>query len=197
MLHYHIIKNTPGYMPWSDEAPYAYSRFADAKSALIDELKRDEDSYAMEDDEDMAEACCHAAEDVNLWSSPDVAYVVTERPHDLGIAYSVTECTETECTDDEENTDAILVTMVGGYSYSMGEPEAFPTYRAACEAWADRHSSNGLRLVDGVYWPTWGDMADDDYAIATEYEGLTRDQVQAIADGAPCQWDGDVDTFEG
>lgn len=86
---------------------------------------------------------------------------------------------------DIDQTDEVEVTMYGGYSYAIGDPETFPTYRAACEAWADRESSNGIRRVDGVFWPTWGDMADDDYAITTEADGLTAQQVRDIAEGGP------------
>lgn len=77
------------------------------------------------------------------------------------------------------------LTMYGGYSYAIGEPESFETIREACESWADREASNGTRKVDGVYWPTWGDMADDDYAIVSEADGLTKAEVLAVADGGP------------
>lgn len=91
----------------------------------------------------------------------------------------------------DQEADMVEVTMCGGYSYTIGDPETFPSYRAACEAWYDRWSSNGIRKVDGVLWPTWGDMADDGYAIVTEYDGLTREQVIAIAEGAdmPYGWE--------
>lgn len=88
----------------------------------------------------------------------------------------------------DEGQEPWELTMYGGYSYSVGEPETFATVREACEAWADRRASNGTRKVDGVYWPTWGDMADDDYAIANENDGLTRAQVLAVADGGPMPW---------
>lgn len=74
-------------------------------------------------------------------------------------------------------------TLWGGYSYSHGEPEPFASLEDACDAWEDRRSSNGLRMVDGTLWPAYGDMGDDDCAITTEHEGWTRAQVLAIANG--------------
>lgn len=82
-------------------------------------------------------------------------------------------------------------TMYGGYSYAIGEPELFVDVREACKVWAERHDSNGIRRVDGLFYPTWGDMDDDDYAITTEYDGLTKSEVMAVADGGdlPFGWE--------
>ena len=81
-------------------------------------------------------------------------------------------------------------TMIGGYNDSFGEPEEFTSTREACEAWADRYHSNGVRKVGGFFFPGWGEMGGDDTAIATEYEGLSKRVVLAIADGAdiPSGW---------
>ena len=101
-IHYHAGCNTPGYMPMDDE-PYTFDAFDDAKADLIDTLKRDEDHHAMGDDEYTATECANAAEEVNLWSSPDVIYVASEREHDLGLAYWIVGCAEEECTTEEGN----------------------------------------------------------------------------------------------
>lgn len=68
---YTIGNNMPGYMP--DSEPFTVvGTFDDAKRALIDELKLAED-YANSEEE--AEEYSEAAEDVNLWSSPDTIRV--------------------------------------------------------------------------------------------------------------------------
>lgn len=89
-------------------------------------------------------------------------------------------------TDFDSYPTTVSLTLYGGLSYALGEPEEFNTLREACEAWADREASNGLRASDGILYPCWGDgIEDDDYAIANEYDGLTRREVLAIADGGP------------
>ena len=105
MPHFHTGHNMPGYMPMNDEPPYAYETFDDAKADLIDELKRAEDHYGMGAEsydraEQMAEACCNAAEEVNLWSSPDAIHVCSDEPHDLGEVYWIVACSE-DCENDE------------------------------------------------------------------------------------------------
>lgn len=69
---YVIGNNMAGYLP--DSEPFTViGTFEDAKQALIDELKFQED-YAANEDE--AEEFAEAAEDVNLWNSPDSISVV-------------------------------------------------------------------------------------------------------------------------
>lgn len=70
-------------------------------------------------------------------------------------------------------------TLNGGYSYSGGiEIEAANIEEAAAE-WFDRWSSNGHRRIEGVLWPCFGDMDDEDYAVVnydTE-EAMTRKDI--------------------
>lgn len=72
MPNYAVGHNLPGYLPESDV--WVTDDFAHAKAMLIEDLKRAEDHHGMGDNEDSAEECCHAAEDVNLWSSPGTLY---------------------------------------------------------------------------------------------------------------------------
>lgn len=68
----------------------------------------------------------------------------------------------------------------GGYSYAHGDAETFESLDAAIEAYCDRYESNGTRRIDGVFWPTWGDCAADDYVITTaDGDGWTRSEVFA------------------
>lgn len=82
------------------------------------------------------------------------------------------------------------VFMSGGWSYSIGDPEVFDNIREACETWADRMASNGVRPIDGVLYPCWGDASDEEYVIATEFDGLTKSEVLAVAEGGevPFGW---------
>jgi hypothetical protein len=70
-------------------------------------------------------------------------------------------------------------TLNGGYSYSGGiDIEAANIEEAAAE-WFDRWSSNGHRRIEGVLWPCFGDMDDEDYAVVnydTE-EAMTRKDI--------------------
>ena len=79
---------------------------------------------------------------------------------------------------------SVEVWMNGGWNYATGEPETFATLQDAAEAWADRHDSNGLRRINGVFFPGWGDMEDDSYAIVTEDDGWTKAEVLRMARGA-------------
>lgn len=60
--------NLPGHLP--DEEPAGFDTFYEAKQYVIDELKQAEDEAGERGDEETAEDFCHAAEDVNLKSSP-------------------------------------------------------------------------------------------------------------------------------
>jgi hypothetical protein len=62
---FYVGYNMPGYLPETDT--HECGTFGEAKQALIDQLKFMED-YAYTEAE--ATEYCHAAEDVNLWSSP-------------------------------------------------------------------------------------------------------------------------------
>ena len=67
----------------------------------------------------------------------------------------------------------------GGYSYGGTIDVAAATIADAAGMWFDRWSSNGLRKVEGVYWPCFGDMDDDDYAVIdyVNEEVMTRKAV--------------------
>lgn len=85
-------------------------------------------------------------------------------------------------------------TLYGGYSYSLPDgPEQFDNVRAACDAWLARWHSNGITKVDGVLWPTWGDMEDDDYAIIHDGDALSKREVIAYGHSGslPFGWDDD------
>lgn len=69
-MNYAVGHNMPGYLPESTVS--VVETFEEAKAILIHDLKFQEDYAA---DESEAEDYCAAAEDVNLWSSPDSIYV--------------------------------------------------------------------------------------------------------------------------
>lgn len=71
--------NLCGYMP--DSEPAEVEDFETAKRCLIDDLKRAEEDAESEEE---AEDYCHAAEDVNLWSTPQTVIV-------RGCAYWIAE----------------------------------------------------------------------------------------------------------
>lgn len=57
--------------------------------------------------------------------------------------------------------------MWGGYSYSVGDAETFPTVEVAILKYAERARNGGTFKTDGVFHPTWGEMSDDEYAITS------------------------------
>ena len=72
----------------------------------------------------------------------------------------------------------------GGYSYSGPIETTATTFGEAAEQWYDRYRSNGHRMVDGVYWPCFGDMDDDDYAVVNGCdEAMTRGEILAMMEG--------------
>jgi len=75
-------------------------------------------------------------------------------------------------------------TLWGGYGYGHGDPEEFDSLEDACRVYVARHESNG-RLLGGVAYPCWGEVADDEYVIVDAFmgEGWTRAEVFAIASG--------------
>lgn len=75
-------------------------------------------------------------------------------------------------------------TLGGGHNYRGGIEIDAPCIADAADAWFDRWSSNGQRRIEGVFWPCFGDMDDDDYAVMcfdTE-QSLTRKQVLEMMD---------------
>lgn len=74
--------------------------------------------------------------------------------------------------------------LYGGYNYSSLIDIKASCLEDAAAEWYDRWASNGNRKVDGVYWPCFGDMADDDYAVIdydTE-DTMTRGEILAKFD---------------
>lgn len=90
-MNYSYGHNLPGYLPESDV--WIVATFDEAKRGLIADIRYAEDSAAMGDDEDAAEDLCAAAEDVNLWSSPD--YLIA-----AGLAWWIAE-TDEPVSEDE------------------------------------------------------------------------------------------------
>lgn len=71
-------------------------------------------------------------------------------------------------------------TVNGGHSYAIGE-ETHDSLLAACEAYADRHDSNGTRSINGVLYPCWGDIDHDADAIHDGSRPYSLGEVFAIA----------------
>lgn len=72
--------------------------------------------------------------------------------------------------------------IFGGWNYAGSIDLNVETLQEAAGAWYDRYSSNGWRFVDGVLWPCFGVMSEDDIAVlnpGTE-EYLTRAEVIAL-----------------
>jgi len=69
----------------------------------------------------------------------------------------------------KEVTNMVRLTLWGGYSYSVGEPEEFDSWAAARLEY--------LRRRRDPYYPLWGDADPDDYVIVDEYEGLRLSDV--------------------
>lgn len=90
-MPYVATMNTPGYLPWSDDEPPVFETSRDAWSYLADE--RREQAARADDitpdstaDELDAMAAADAGEGTVYGSTPG-----SDSPHDLGIAYCVTE----------------------------------------------------------------------------------------------------------
>jgi hypothetical protein len=91
LMPYVATMNTPGYLPWSDDEPPVFETSRDAWSYLADE--RREQAARADDitpdstaDELDAMAAADAGEGTVYGSTPG-----SDSPHDLGIAYCVTE----------------------------------------------------------------------------------------------------------
>ena len=94
------IVNTPGYMPWSDEPPPAFSTAQEAWAYLADERQQQEDNCEDDDYSDTYEVLANLARGVyDGPTTPEaggdgqgVVYGDTpgyDGEHDLGIVYSV------------------------------------------------------------------------------------------------------------
>lgn len=72
--------------------------------------------------------------------------------------------------------------LFGGYNYNGCVDVQADSLEQAAEQWYDRYSSNGLRRVDGVVWPCWGDMPDDSLAVGNfdTDQYMTRAEVLAL-----------------
>lgn len=70
----------------------------------------------------------------------------------------------------------------GGWNYSGLHTSSAVTLEEAAAEWYDRYSSNGLRRIEGFFYPCWGDMEDTEYAVVnyeTE-ETMTRAEVMRM-----------------
>jgi hypothetical protein len=70
----------------------------------------------------------------------------------------------------------------GGYNYSGTVETDATTLNDAAEQWYDRYSYGHHRKIDGCYWPCFGDMEDDGYAVVNfgTDEAMTRSEVLAM-----------------
>ena len=69
--------------------------------------------------------------------------------------------------------------LICGHSYSgTVETDATKIFDAA-EQWYERYRHGHHRKIDGRYWPCFGDMADDGYAVINfdTDEAMTRGEV--------------------
>jgi hypothetical protein len=89
-MNYAVGNNVAGYSPECDV--YVTDSFDSAKRALIDDILWSAD-YA--ETETIAEELAAAAEDVNLWSGPDVCYVeMIDSEHCIPTAWWIQETEE-------------------------------------------------------------------------------------------------------
>lgn len=65
----------------------------------------------------------------------------------------------------------INLTLWGGYSYTVGEPEEFESWDSARLEYLSRMESWNR------YYPLWGDCGLDDYVIVDECDGMTLRDV--------------------
>ena len=69
----------------------------------------------------------------------------------------------------------------GGYNYSGPIEVVATTFGEAAEQWYERYRYGGSHSIDGVYWPCFGDMDDDDYAVVNGCdEAMTRGEILAM-----------------
>lgn len=87
--HYHVIENTPGYLPDDTEPPYAYALLSAARDAaqeLADRYRDDPDG------------------NYRVTGNKRDGYHVEDRDrtHDLGRVIDVYPCSDTECLEELE-----------------------------------------------------------------------------------------------
>lgn len=114
-MPFSVGHNVSGYVPESDV--HSVRTFEEAKAILLSELKFAED-YA--ESETVAEEMSAAAEDMNLWSSPDTLYTrTTDSEHDIPTAWWITELSNTDYfagnVPTDENDQPIKYAWPGGY----------------------------------------------------------------------------------
>jgi hypothetical protein len=70
----------------------------------------------------------------------------------------------------------------GGYNYSGTIEVDATTLGDAAERWYDRYRYGHHYQVDGCYWPCFGDMEDDGYAVINfdTDEAMTRSEILAM-----------------
>ena len=120
MKHYHVIENTPGYLPDSDEPPYPYTNRRDAERGAqeaTDRYREDTwicagcECYGRDRDEHArAQSTLPLSQRhrfVPLYTirgNRSDGYTVSDNSklHDLGRVIYVDECSETECLEDNE-----------------------------------------------------------------------------------------------
>lgn len=112
MTHYHYGQNIPGYLPMADE-PNTAETFEGARDGLADDVESLIDHYADVDDihteagyaGSMSAALHVAAAEIKDWTGPDTTYAASDEPHDLGLAFWITACAETECMEDDDELE--------------------------------------------------------------------------------------------
>lgn len=70
--------------------------------------------------------------------------------------------------------------LYGGYSYNGSDTVEVETIDEACSIWLDRFLSNGVRAIDGVRFPCWGEMGDDNYAVVNFDTEETRTRYEIM-----------------
>ena len=72
--------------------------------------------------------------------------------------------------------------LMGGYNYSGPIETDAITLNDAAEQWHERYRYGDVYKVDGCYWPCFGDMDDDGYAVVNldTDEAMTRAEVLAM-----------------
>lgn len=95
--------NQPGYLPESE--PEEFDDFDEAKRYIINEIKKSEDGFAMEGDEDGAENLSALAEDVNLERGPFSVLGADGYAYWVADADDNAETGAWESLDDDEDED--------------------------------------------------------------------------------------------
>jgi len=93
MAHYHIIENTPGYLPDSD--PYIVDTEEEAREAIKDIVSQWEEERSQLEDE--TEDISTSDDGLSAWMDSRSDYM-----HDLGRVASAELCLDAECEWTEE-----------------------------------------------------------------------------------------------